>query len=73
MNNEGITLKDIIKGKKWKEFLKSYTEHKYNLLYVQLYGKFYCDGKLIYDNITSNEVVYFYSAIFEYIYKDHFN
>lgn len=57
----------------WKEFLKSYDKNVYNTLYVKLFGKFYCDGNLLYNNITTNEEVYFNSAIFEYFYKDHFN
>ena len=57
----------------WKEFLKSYTKREYNLFYVKLTGKFYADGKLLYENITTNEEVYFNSAIFEYFYVEHFD
>ena len=57
----------------WKEFLKSYQTYEYNLLYVTLSGKFYCDGKLLYENSITNEEVYFNLAIFEFMYYKYFN
>lgn len=57
----------------WKEFLKSYQKYEYNMLYITLSGKFYCDGKLLYDNSITNEEVYFNLAIFEFMYYKYFN